>query len=62
MTKEVSDHLDGCLKEMESNVTRRIELFEKRLKQKSERTIIAAVAAGPAFLAIVIPLAVYLVG
>jgi hypothetical protein len=57
------------LNEVEDRLTQRIELSEERLGQKVEgirseltRTVVASVAAGSAFLAVVIPLSIYLFG
>ena len=54
---------------IEGRLNQRIELSEERLEQKVEqirssltRTVVASVGAGSAFLAVVIPLAMYLIG
>jgi sugar/nucleoside kinase (ribokinase family) len=54
---------------IEERLNQRIELSEERLEQKVEqvrsslaRTVVASVGAGSAFLAVVIPLAMYLIG
>jgi F0F1-type ATP synthase membrane subunit b/b' len=54
---------------IEERLNQRIELSEERLEQKVEqvrssltRTVVASVGAGSAFLAVVIPLALYLIG
>ena len=57
------------IEELDKRLTQRIELSEERLGQKIERsrsatvrTVVAAVAAVGAVLAVVIPLAIYLMG
>jgi len=59
----------GDIEELDERLTQRIELSEERLGQKVEgirseltRTVVTAVGAGSAFLAVVIPLAIYLMG
>ena len=61
--EEVATRSD--LDELEERLTQRIELSEERLGQKVEGTrssIVSAVAAVGAVLAVVIPLAIYLLG
>jgi hypothetical protein len=63
------ERLDERIEEVEDRLTQRIELSEERLGQKVEgvrseltRTVVASVAAVGAVLAVVIPLAIYLMG
>jgi len=65
--EEVATRSD--IEELDERLTQRIELSEERLGQKVEkkhattvRTIVASVAAVGAVLAVVIPLAIYLMG
>jgi hypothetical protein len=65
--EEVATRSD--IEELDERLTQRIELSEERLGQKMEgirsdltRTIVASVAAVGAVLAVVIPLAIYLMG
>lgn len=63
------ERLNNRIDEVEDRLTQRIELSEERLGQKVEsirseltRTVVASVAAGSAFLAVMIPLSIYLFG
>lgn len=68
-TRNDVDALDTRIDEVEARLTQRIELSEERLGQKIEqvrsgitRTVVATVASVGAVLALVIPLAIYLIG
>jgi DNA anti-recombination protein RmuC len=68
-TDELESRLETRTDELESRLNQRIELSEERLGQRIEerhtatvRTVVSAVAAGSAFLAVVIPLSIYLIG
>ncbi len=65
----VEKRLNNRIDEVEHRLNQRIELSEERLGQKVEqvrsgltRSVVASVAAGSAFLAVVIPLSIYLLG
>ena len=66
-TRSDVDRLNERIDEIESRLTQRIELSEERLGQKVQelhastlRTVVASVGAACAFLAVVIPLTIYL--
>jgi len=64
-TRSDIDRLNERIDEVESRLNQRIELSEERLGQKVEgigSSIVSAVAAVGAVLAVVIPLTIYLVG
>ncbi|PQJ26751.1 hypothetical protein BSZ35_19070 [Salinibacter sp. 10B] len=62
---EVEERLNNRIDELDERLTQRIELSEERLGQKVEgirSSIVSAVAAVGAVLAVVIPLSIYLFG
>lgn len=64
-TRSDIDRLNEGVDEVESRLNQRIELSEERLGQKVETvrsSIVSAVAAVGAVLAVVIPLSIYLLG
>lgn len=64
-TRSDIDRLNEGVDEVESRLNQRIELSEERLGQKVETvrsSIVSAVAAVGAVLAVVIPLSIYLFG
>jgi chromosome segregation ATPase len=72
LENRIDAHLTRAAEEreaIEERLNQRIELSEERLEQTVEqvrssltRTVVASVGAGSAFLAVVIPLALYLMG
>jgi hypothetical protein len=64
-TRADIERLDARIEEVEARLTQRIELSEERLGQRIEQSksaMVNAVAAVGAVLAVVIPLAIYLMG